>query len=254
MRLMQLVEGAPRVRPAGRLPNAFSVKMTEAGVGVGLQNAAEWRQMVARALAAPVGRIAKEHRRGLFTSCRPVIAHVRPQPAGLGPPAPRIEHRHWGVIGMQLPRRHHIAGQRLEQRIDQPETPAYPFGHRRTLELYAFASVDLRLAIQRQVIGILRNQDVGEQSRAGETALDRARGRRELHNAFTFRARQLRAYVLDHPEARRNVIQNLRDVLANLAHRRPAVGTRARGRMFNAGARQVLRQRAAHRHLRGGLA
>jgi aspartate oxidase len=85
----------------------------------------------------------------------PIIAYIRPEPTGLGATAPRIKHRHRRVIRVELVRRHHIARQRLDERIEQPETAGDPFGHRGAFQLHAFTRVDLRLAIQRQVIGVL---------------------------------------------------------------------------------------------------
>jgi len=72
---------------------------------------------------------------------------------------------------MELLGGHDVACQRFDQRIEEPETPGHPFGHGGALELNPFTGVDLRLPIQRQVIAVLRDQDVGEQSRAGESAL-----------------------------------------------------------------------------------
>lgn len=58
---------------------------------------------------------------------------------------------------------------------------------------------------------------------------------------------KLRAYVPDHAEARRHVIQYFRNVLADLAHRRAAVWTFARGLVQHLLTRKMRRQRPAHR-------
>jgi hypothetical protein len=91
------------------------------------------------------------------------------------------------------------------------------------------------------MVGILRDQNVRKQPRSGQSALDRTRRRRRLHDALTRRAGELRAHVLDHPEARRHVFENVGEILADLAHRRAAIRARAGGRMFDARARQVFR-------------
>jgi hypothetical protein len=44
---------------------------------------------------------------------------------------------------------------------------AHPVGHRRAVEFDAFARVDLRLAVERKVVGVLRNQHMRQQAGAG---------------------------------------------------------------------------------------
>jgi len=94
---------------------------------------------------------------------------------------------------------------------------------------------------------------VGEQPGAGEPARDRARRRFQLHDALACRTGELRTHVLNNPKARRHVVQNFGDVLADLAHRCAAVGAGTCRHVFDARARQMLRQRPAHRRLRGRL-
>lgn len=171
---MQVVEAAPRVRPARRFANAAAVvEMTKPGVGVRLQNAAEGGQVLARTLATALRRVAEEYRRRLTAAGRTIVAHVGPEAARLGAAAARIEHRHRGVIGVELARRRHVARERCDERIDEMEAAGDPFGERRSLDPHAFASVDLTLTIQRQVVAVLRDQHVREQPRAAEPTRDR---------------------------------------------------------------------------------
>jgi hypothetical protein len=205
-----------------------------------LQDAAEGREMFSWPLAFAIGRVAKQHRRGFFAGGRAVVAHIGPQPAGLGTTASRIQHRHRCVVGVELVSRHHVARQRLEQWINEPETASDPLGHRGTLQLDTFARVNLHLPIQRQVVGVFGDQHVREQPRSGKATLDRPRRRCHLYDALALRAGELRAHVLGHAEARRHVFENLGHVLADLAHRRPTVGAGTRRGVFDARARQVL--------------
>jgi hypothetical protein len=55
-----------------------------------------------------------------------------------------------------------------------------PVGKRRAIEMDALAGVDLRLAIERQVVGILGDEDVGDGRHGGPAALDQPCRRRRL--------------------------------------------------------------------------
>lgn len=160
---VDVVELAPHVRPAGRLHDpAILVERTEAGIAVGLQDATEGGQMRARMLALAVGRVAIPHRRRRAAAGRAVIAHVGPQAARLGAAAPRIEHRHRGVVGVNLVAANHVAANGSRQGCEQPCGLAHPIGERGPLELNAGTPVDALLAIQRAVVGVLGDHHLGE--------------------------------------------------------------------------------------------
>ena len=74
-------------------------------------------------------------------------------------------------------------------------------------------------------------------------ARDRPARGRLLHDCLAGRTGELRAHVPDHLEARRHVLQDLGDVLADLLHRRAAVGAGAGRGVFHRLARQAFRQR-----------
>ncbi len=123
--------------------------------------------MLGRAHPTPIGCVAEHHRGCFLAAGGSVVAHVHPQPPGLGRAATRVEHRHRRIVGMQLGGAEHVALEGANQRIEQVEALAHPFGERRAFQLDAFSGVDLRLAVQGQVIGVLRHQHVCEQARAG---------------------------------------------------------------------------------------
>ncbi|KTQ96359.1 hypothetical protein NS226_08315 [Aureimonas ureilytica] len=52
-----------------------------------------------------------------------------------------------------------------------------PVGQRRTVEVDALASVDLRLAVERQVVGELRDEYLPDGSLGGNAVLDQSRRR-----------------------------------------------------------------------------
>lgn len=79
----------------------------------------------------------------------PVVARIREELTGLGPPPARIEHRRGGLVGEQLP-----GGlEPLEQaRVHRPEREgglAHPVGGRGAVEADALPGIDLGLAGRR---------------------------------------------------------------------------------------------------------
>ena len=70
--------------------------------------------------------------------------------------------------------------------------------------------------VERQVIGVFAGQDVGQQPRTRQTLLDRLdRQRTDHHVALALRAGVLDACVLEHAEARRNVLELLADLFTD---------------------------------------
>ena len=120
----------------------------------------------------------------------------------------------------------------IGQRFQQGGGLADPVGQGGAVEIEAFAVEDLALAIKRQVVGILADQHMGQQARAGAATLDRARGQRGLDEAFAAGAGQPRADNPVHDEAARGRIPVLR----------------SHPRRSGAGAR-----RSRHRHRRPGV-
>jgi hypothetical protein len=136
--------------------------------------------------------------------------------AGLGAASPRIEHRRRGLVGEQL------AGslQRLQQpRVDRPEQEgraAHPVSERRTIESDPLAGVDLRLAVERQMVCVLADDHVGDGSFGGDAALNQPRGRRRLdHHVLAGAAGVLGPAHHQHAELGRHDVQPLGAVLAD---------------------------------------
>jgi hypothetical protein len=136
--------------------------------------------------------------------------------------------------------RHDVARERLDQRIKERRRPTDAVSERRALQGHPLAGVDLRLPIQRQVIGVLGHQDVRQEPRTGNAACDRPAWRRFLDDLLAARAGELRTHVPDHLEARRDVFQDFGDVLADLLHRPAAVGAGAGRGVFHGLARQAF--------------
>ncbi len=111
----------------------------------------------------------------------------------------------------------------------------------------AFAAIDLGLAVQRQVIAILADQDMREQAGAGSATLDRQDRRRCLMNRLAAPARDFRADMLDDLEVARNVFQHLALVLAHRSDFAAALRAGGRRGVQDGLARQMVRQRPARR-------
>ena len=173
--------------------------------------------------AFAIRRICEPDCRGRFTPRRPVIANIRPQATRLRLPVARYQHRNRNIVAMQFLRAQHIALQRFHQRPQRSACAAHPVGHRRTIEFDAFACIDLRLPVERKVIGILRHQHMRQQPGAARP-VDRTIRRRLLHNARAAGATQLRPHHADDFEASRYVFQHLGDIFAQQAELPPQSG------------------------------
>ena len=99
--------------------------------------------------------------------------------------------------------------------------PADPVGQRRAIQLDALPGIDLRLAIERQVIGVLGDHDVGDHRLGRQAALDQPRRRRRLdHRCLAGAAGVFGPAHHQHPELRRDDVEPLGDVLADPVQRR----------------------------------
>ena len=104
---------------------------------------------------------------------------------------------------------------------------ADPVGQRRAIEIDALAGVDLGLAIERQVVGIFGDQDLGDRRLGRQAALDQPRRRRRLHDHVLAGPAGVFGPAHDeHPELRRHDVEPLAHVLADPVQRR--CGSRGR--------------------------
>lgn len=92
-------------------------------------------------------------------------------------------------------------------------------------------TIDLRLSVEREVIGILRHEHVRDRGLGGQSALNQARrGRRLHHHVLTPAAGVFGATRHQHPELRRHDIEPLGDILADPVQRS---GTAGAGRIVD---------------------
>src|SRR5690606_6517053 len=115
-----------------------------------------------------------------------------------------------------------------------------PVGERRAAEVDALPRIDLRLAVQRQMVAVLRYEHMGQEAGTGKALRDRPARRWRLHDLRAAPARGLRPHMTDHPELTRHVLEHLRDVLAERLQRAAALRARARHLVRDRLSRQVL--------------
>ena len=117
-------------------------------------------------------------------------------------------------------------------------------GQHGAAKLDALAGEDLALPVQGQVVAVFVDQNMGQQRGRSHAPFDGQRRHRFLNHGLTNPAAERRAHVPDHPEAARDIIQDLGHVTAHFAHLPTAVGTDGVRLMSLIRARQVLRQLA----------
>jgi hypothetical protein len=144
-----LVEVAAHVRPAKRqrhrLVSARLGQLLEPVVAIDLQHAAEPCEMPGRTLVLAVVRVDVGRHREASTFPGTIVHRVAPQPAGLGPPAARIENRQRGVVGENLRRGQHCGEHQVVERCQPPAGAPDPVCQRRAVQLDALAFQHLRL-------------------------------------------------------------------------------------------------------------
>ena len=91
-----------------------------------------------------------------------------------------------------------------------------PFGQRRAVKRDALARIDLCLTIERQVIGVFRDEDLGHRRLGRNAALDQSRRCRRLHHdVLAGSAGVFRSAHHEHAELGRHDVQTLGDILAD---------------------------------------
>ena len=187
---MDVDELAPDVGHAGDLADgAGAIELVEAGIAVGMHQAAEAGEMVLRVLALAVAREAIPGRRRSRAAPGPLVADIGPEPGGPGLAGAGREHADRRVVGEDRPGREHVPADGVGQRREQRGRLADPVGQGGAVEVEPVALEDLALAIERQVVGVLADQHMGEQAGTGAAALDGPRRQRRLARSARSRCR-----------------------------------------------------------------
>ena len=134
------------------------------------------------------------------------------------------------------------------QRLEPPAGAADPSGERRTRKIDPMAGEDLRLPIQRRVIAIFADQDLGKQRRRRQAAGDWPLCSRRLRHRLASPAGVFGTGGADYAQLRRNPIQHLAHALADDMQRAAAAAAdHALNIKADLFARQMARQRFATR-------
>jgi hypothetical protein len=88
-------------------PAAF-VEMMESSIAIGLQDTGEVAQMLLGMFSLTIFRVGEPHSWWHITACWTVIAHVGPEPRGLGLACSWSQHWNRRVIGVYLRSRKHM--------------------------------------------------------------------------------------------------------------------------------------------------
>jgi hypothetical protein len=166
----RVVELPPGVGPAPDLRWARGRAVEQRVVllqGVGLDVPGVAAQPGPRAIAG-VGGGEVEHRVRVLG-----IAEVHPQVTRSGPLGARVEDRDRGVVRLDHPGLPHQLGHPVDERLQQVGRGGDPAPEGGRGEVHPVPGEDAVLAVQRQVIGELRYDDVGEQAGSGEPLVDR---------------------------------------------------------------------------------
>ena len=147
-----------------------------------------------------------------------------------------------------------MLAQRIDERREQLACCSYPACQRGAIQIHAFTRIDIGLAIEWAVVGILRDQHMRQQVRAGEATLDRPCWSRCFNNALALLAGELRPHMTNDLERCRDALQLLGHIFAELAQRAAAIGAAVMRRQVRYDfARKMLRQRPARRAFPGYL-
>ena len=151
---VKFVEEPPCVAPAIGQPDRAALGQHLVGrIAIDLQHAFEPSQMRDRPAGGAVGGVDVGDTGWIGSAPGPVVTGVGPELTGLGAPAPGIEHGGRGLVGKQLVRALQRLQQPLVYRPEQEGGASDPIGELRTVEDDTLAGEDLRLAIERQVVG-----------------------------------------------------------------------------------------------------
>ena len=91
------------------------------------------------------------------------------------------------------------------QRMDEVGTLAHPAAQGLARQLDALTPIDAFLAVQRQMVGVLRDRDLGQQARPGPSLVDRCPGLLGRHHRAPFPTGVLLTGFLDHMKGGRDI-------------------------------------------------
>ena len=216
-RLGELVESPAHVAPAeGELHRVLPRQHLVAAIAIDLENAAIAGKTGDRPLGLAIGRIAVDHPGRIAPSPWTIVPHIGEELSGLGLAASGIEHRRGRLVGKELGRCLQPIEQPFPDGPQQEGCASHPVGQGRAVQADALAGIDLRLAIQRKVVGIFGDEDLGDRRFGGQAAFDQpCRGRRLHHHLLADAAAIFRPPHHQNPELGRDDVEAFANVLAD---------------------------------------
>ena len=183
----QLAQLPPAVRPAMGEPQRcvggpLAGEGLVSAVAIHLQHAGEAGEHRLGMRRAAARGIEVDDAGWIRASPAAVVTRQCPEIAGLGSTAARVEDRRLGLVHEQLARGLQMPGQTVDDRLQVERCLADPIGQHRAAQVDPGPGIDLRLTVERQVVGILGDQHMGEQRLGGQCAFEQVCGCRGLHN------------------------------------------------------------------------
>ena len=183
-------------------------------------------------LTAPAAGIGGGHARWRRAAPRPVITCQSPEVAGLSLTFPRVEDRRTCFLHEQLGGPLQVSHQRVMHGAKFEVGAPDPIDQGGPVEIDALAAVGLRLAIERQVFGILADQHMRDQILGRQAAPDQPRWCRCLNHA-------------EDAELGQDDVEPIRDVFPDAMQTATAGTGQAVGFDHLLEAQQVFRKRSA---------
>lgn len=183
-------------------------------VAVGVQPARVTPKVIFWPLALPVRRVAVVGGGRCGPGECALVAHLGPEPSGLRGSAATVKHRDGRGVGVGRAAPKHVPADLIHEQATQRDRLTDPVRERRARQLHALAREDLGLTVQRQMVGVFRDEDMREKARAPAAPLDRQGRHGRLRDRPLKPARQLRPHVTVHNEASGDVLQEFARVLA----------------------------------------
>ena len=222
---MDLAQSPAAMAPAIGQPHrrtaraAGSGEPVVAGIAVDLEDAVEAVEELFGIFAAAPGRVEVDHAGRIAAAPGTVVAGQCPQPAGLGLAAARIEHRRPRLVHEQLRGLFQVPGQPVGNGPQMERRLADPAGQRRAVQIEARTRVDLRLSVERRMIGVFRHEHMRDGAFGRQPALNQPGRCRRLDDALLATpAGVFGPHGDDHPQLRRHDVQTLAPVLADPVH------------------------------------
>jgi hypothetical protein len=217
-------EAAAAVRPARHLGDRTglgagrTIELLEPGIAIRLQQAGEGRHMGRRMRAAAIGAVEVGRRRRGAPAIRSIVAHIDPEPPGLCSAEARRRNGHCRVVAMDLLGGEDMRTNGGHDRVQQPGGLSNPIAQCRAIEFQTLPGIDVALPIERQVIAVFRDQQMGQHGGRGAATRRRHGRSRRLGDGIARTAGKFRPHVPDHLEVPGHVVQHLGHVLPELPH------------------------------------